>query len=322
MFGQAGSSSIRGVGDDRRKVNLLFYSKWDDFATWAAAIEALNPNVVVSDATINQQLGKASDFDFALVWDPPSGLLASLPNLKCTLSLAAGIAHITKDEQYPANVPIEKMVDEYQRDMMAEWAMYAVLHYHRGFGAFAANQQSQTWNRLTPADGSLRATYSTGVGVLGLGYLGMHIANSIQQLGFKTHGWSRTQKGASNFHVHHGKAGLQAMLPSCHMIVCALPLTPETTGMIDAAFIASLPRGAYIINQGRGGIVVEEALLKALDDGHLGGAFLDVFETEPLPAGHAFWGHPKITVTPHIAGDLVAESCAKAVCKSIAKYSA
>lgn len=262
-------------------------------------------------------LGDRAEIDYAFAWAPEPGLLGSLPNLKVIFSLAAGVDHILRDPELPVGVPIIRMSDPYQSAMMAEYAVMAVLYRHRFLDRALADQAAETWHHQP-----VLYTPDTTVGVLGLGSIGLEIAARLSQLGFAVRGWSRTPKTVPGMACEHGPEGLARMLPHCHYVICVLPLTPETSGIIDRRFLASLRRGAHLVNLGRGGHVVEADLLEALDEGRLAGAFLDVFASEPLPKGHPFWRHPKIVVTPHMAGELLPRTAARSVIEGIRRHQA
>jgi glyoxylate/hydroxypyruvate reductase A len=199
--------------------------------------------------------------------------------------------------------------------MMSEFAAYAVLGFHRYMPAFHADQRNKVWGRRWP-----QYTPETHIGVLGIGAIGTDVAQKLQTLGFQVHGWSRTEKYLDGVICHAGESGLFEMLPQCQQIVSVLPLTTETKGIINNRTIAALPQGAYITNIGRGSLVVDEDLLAALESGHIAGAFLDVFNEEPLPTEHSYWDHPNVIITPHIAGEIVPQSCAHSIATNIRRY--
>jgi glyoxylate/hydroxypyruvate reductase A len=192
-----------------------------------------------------------------------------------------------------------------------------VLDSHRDAAAYRAQQARAVWQ---PRPGCLAR--DRRVGVLGLGVLGAAAARALAALHFDVAGWSRSPKAIPGVACYNGPAGLPALLGRSEILVCLLPLTPETEGILGAATFDALPRGAQIINAARGGHLVEADLLAALDDGRLGGAVLDVFATEPLPPDHPFWHHPTITVTPHVAGMTRAHSAATAIAANIRRIAA
>lgn len=291
---------------------LLFSSPEDPAELWVPALQAALPDVEVRVAP---EIGNPAEIDYALVWKPKPGFLASLPNLKAIFSIAAGVDHILSDPERPKRLPVIRMVDDYLKDMMSEYAILGVLHFHRYMPRYQAQQRARKWDRGWPL-----YTPETQVGVLGLGEIGAHVARRLAALGFQAHGWSRTPKQVEGIVCHHGEAGLFAMLPGCQYLVGVLPLTPQTRGIFNAKTLAALPEGAVVVNLGRGGHVVDDDLLAALDSGHLAGAFLDVFNAEPLPEGHPYWTHPKVVVTPHVAGELVPKSSARSVARNVRRH--
>jgi glyoxylate/hydroxypyruvate reductase A len=281
---------------------------------WPAALRAAMPELEVRHFP---EIGDRAAIEYALVWMPDLGLLASLPRLKVVFSIAAGVDHILRDPSLPPDVPIVRMSDSYQASMMAEYATMAVLHYHRFLDDCLRDQARATW---TPR--KVLYTPETTVGILGMGDIGQEIARRLAGIGFRVRGWTRTPRSLAGVTCHHGADGLAEMLPHCQHLICVLPITPATRGLIDAKLLAALPRGASVINLGRGAHLVEEDLLAALDSGHIRGAFLDVFAKEPLPAEHPFWRHPRVVVTPHMGGELLPRTAAASVVANIRRHRA
>lgn len=287
---------------------LLFSSPEDPVDLWVPGLRAAMPDVEVRAAP---DCGDLAEIDYALVWKPVPGFLASLPNLRLIMSIAAGVDHILADPALP-ELPIVRMSDAYLTAMMAEYAVLGVLHFHRYMPEYQAEQGQAVWHRRWP-----RYTPESIVGVLGLGAIGAEVARKLAALEFPVHGWSRTAKTLPGITCHHGEDGLAALLAQSQYLVCVLPLTGETRGIINAKSLAALPQGAAVINLARGGHVVDDDLLAALESGHISGAFLDVFNEEPLPPAHPYWRHPKVVMTPHVAGEIVPRSAAKAVAETI-----
>lgn len=288
---------------------VLFYSDIDDPRPWRAALERALPQI---DFRVWPDCGHVEEIDYALVWKPPPGMLAGLPRLKAILSLGAGIDHLFLDPQLPRHLPITRMVDAGLAPQMTEYALYGVLHFHRDMGPYAEQQRSEQWRQL-PAMPASRRT----VGVMGLGVLGADFARKAALLGFDVQGWARTGKSIEGVRAHVGDAGLDGFLAATDILVNFLPLTAQTEGILNRALFDRLPRGAALINLARGRHVVEADLLDALDRRQLRGALLDVFVSEPLPGGHPFWRHPKVIVTPHIAGQAIAELMVEQVVDNI-----
>jgi len=264
-------------------------------------------------------MGDISEIHFALVYGAPQGLLASLPSLRVTLSISSGVDHVLSDPSYPRNrVPVLRMVDHNQIAMMGEYVVHAILDHHRAMPFYREQQRACLYRRInTPY------TPSVDVLVLGLGYMGAEIARKLSLFGFKVRGWSRSRKNIPGVMCYAGahECLLTSAVPSCSYVINALPLTNETKGILNRDLFDQLKNGACLVNVGRGGHVVEDDLLAALGSGRLSHAYLDVFDTEPLPQPHPFWGHPQISITPHVAGELLPRSCAVGVSMNIRAYS-
>ncbi|MEP6829690.1 MAG: glyoxylate/hydroxypyruvate reductase A [Rhizomicrobium sp.] len=228
---------------------------------------------------------------------PPPGFLKTLPNLKAMFSLGAGVDGFLRDPELP-RLPLTRFVDPTLMHEMAQYVVMHVLIAHRGQRFFDAAQQESTWRQRMLA----RASRDTRIGILGLGDIGGTIAASLLPFDFQLSGWSRSRKNMPGVKSFAGEAELPQFLGQCDYLVCVLPLTDDTRGIIDAKLFAQLPKGAWVVNVARGAHLIEEDLIAALDSGHLAGAVLDVFQAEPLPDNSPIWRHPKITATPHIAG--------------------
>ncbi len=288
---------------------LLFLSDSDDPVAWHAALAKRLPGL---DMRVWPDTGAAADIDAALVWNHPPGALKAFPRLRAILSLGAGVNHILDDPGLPADIPIARIVDPGLATGMAEYATLAVLRYHRNFDVYERQQGEQRWRRLP-----IPVTTARRVGILGLGEIGSACARMIAGLGFPVAGWSRTPKSLPGIAGYAGPDGLTPFLARSEILVCVLPLTAATRGIINRTTIARLPRGAFLVNIARGAHVVDEDLIAALDSGQLAGATLDVFAHEPLPRGHPFWSHPKVTVTPHIASITNPETAADGVAENL-----
>lgn len=271
---------------------LLFVSKVDDPQEWRAELTRRLPDLEVR---VYPETGPIDEIDMALVWLPPPGLLASLPNLRLILSLGAGVDAMLADPTLP-DVPLCRLVDESLTRTMSEFVLLQVLRYHRELDHFARDQRVQRWHLRIPPPTAQRR-----VGILGLGVLGTHAAVTLRDHGFSVRGWARSPKSIDGVRCFAGQAQLGEFLSGADLLVCLLPLTDETRGILDRDLFAQLPQGARLIQVGRGAHLVEPDLLDALASGQLAGATLDVFTTEPLPAGHPFWSDERIDITPHAA---------------------
>jgi glyoxylate/hydroxypyruvate reductase A len=291
---------------------LLFRSSVDSAARWRQKLTQLSAEL---DIRVWPDIGDPGEIEYALVWRPEPGLLASLPKLKLILSLGAGVDHILVDPQLPRGVPIVRLVDPYLIDAMSEYVVLQVLRLHRHDLDYRAQQQAGIWRELPQKNAGERP-----VGILGFGEIGQDAGRKLAALGFPVFGWGRRNRTVAGVQTHAGAKGLSQLLPASQILVCLLPLTAATEGILCARTFAALPRGAGLVNAGRGAHLVEEDLIPALDSGQLSGAALDVFHKEPLPPGHPFWRHPRILVTPHIAGITNPATAAPIVLDSIRRF--
>jgi len=291
-------------------LKLLFLSAEDTASRWKDALVEQIPEL---DFRLwPDEVGDPADIDYALVWKPPAGELKRYPNLKAILSLGAGVDHLAADPELPAGVPVSRLVDRCLTQGMTEYVLYWVIHYHRKMGVYAEFRAKHLWKRMRQEDPRLRR-----IGFLGLGELGGDAAEKLVALDFDVAGWSRTPKNLPGVTSFHGAEGLGPFLARTDILICLLPMTDQTRGIINKDNLAQLPEGAAIINCARGAHVVDEDLIEALDSGHIAGATLDVFHVEPLPEDHPFWSHPKVVVTPHVASLTVAHSAAEYVADNI-----
>lgn len=298
-----GAAAPAAAFEDRRpRVALL--STQLDMAYLLPAFAELFPE---AEVCVQAALGDLRTIDAAVCWMPPRGLLARMPGLKLIQSIAAGIDHITGDPALPP-VPLCRMVDTDLAASMAAYVCWAVTHRQRHMQDYVASAAAHVWQEQpVEPPGAHR------VGIAGLGALGTRCALALHAIGYRVSGWSRTAKSGlpGDIALFHGESQRAAFLADCDTLVCLLPYTPETHGILDAESFARLPRGAHLINVGRGAHVVEGDLLRALDDGQLGYATLDTFTEEPLPADHPYWTHPRVLVTPHIASRTPARAIAR-----------
>lgn len=292
---------------------LLFYSATDHAGDWVAELNRQMPEL---DVRVWPDTGPVERIRYALVWKPPPGLLAGLPNLEAIFSLGAGVDALLKDATLP-DKPLVRMVEPGLTEGMREWVVLQVLYWHRNLHAYRSLQARALWRPLPE-----KLARERPVGVLGLGELGAACARSLAELGFPVTGWSRTPKTIPGIACRHGEDGLSDVLGRSDILVCLLPLTPETRRILNAGTFARMPRGAVVVNAARGAHLVAEDLLASLDAGHLAGASLDVFEEEPLPPDHPFWHHPAIVVTPHVAAVTHARTATASVVEQIRRHQA
>ncbi|HEU0218880.1 MAG TPA: glyoxylate/hydroxypyruvate reductase A [Stellaceae bacterium] len=288
---------------------ILFKSTPVSTARWQPFLTAAWPG---RDLRFWPEIGDKEAIEYALVWHPEPGLLASLPRLKLIVSLGAGVDHILRDPTLPAEVPILRLVDPYMTQAMSEYVVLQVLRLHRLDFDYRAQQATAEWREHAQKNASERT-----VGILGFGQLGQDAARKLKALGFDVAGWSRSTKDVPGFPVFAGPQGLDALLARSEILVSLLPMTPETQDILDAGLFARLPRGAAIVNAGRGPQLVEADLMAALDSGQVSAAVLDVFRDEPLPPAHPFWRHPRIIVTPHVAAETHPPTAAAIIAQAI-----
>ncbi|MBA5604774.1 glyoxylate/hydroxypyruvate reductase A [Duganella sp. FT3S] len=240
---------------------------------------------------------KSPPCDYAVVWAPPETMLPELADVKAIFNTGAGVDALLKfGDALPRHVPIIRLGDAGMAAQMAEYVVHAVLRYFRRFDQYEAQARAGTW---APLPQHHREDFT--VGVLGMGALGGQVLKALAPFGFPLRGWSRTEKSVAGVQCYHGPAGLDTFLRGTRVLVCMLPLTPDTSNIIDRSNMSKLPQGAYLINVARGAHLAEPDLLNLIKAGHIAGATLDVFRNEPLPAQHPFWQEPRITITPHIS---------------------
>jgi glyoxylate/hydroxypyruvate reductase A len=288
----------------------LLSTKAHTMQDWRAALLACDPSL---DIRLYPEVGEASEIEAAVCWTQHDmAELRRYPNLRLLVSMGAGVDHLLRPPGPPPGVPVARLVDHRLTQGMTEWVLLNVLRFHRQDLEYRAQQAARVWEELPAPDTARRR-----IGILGLGELGGASAAALLALGFPVMGWSRRPREMAGVETFHGADGFAAMLRRTEILICLLPLTPQTRGVIEARSLALLPRGAFVINAARGGHVVTEALLAALDSGHIAGAALDVFEPEPLPREHPFWGHPRVLVWPHAASITIPASAAPQVVENI-----
>lgn len=289
---------------------ILFSAPEDHWALWRPHLLSAFADAGL-DVTLTDDPSGPWTFDY-VIYRPggPVSDFAPFERIKAVLSLWAGVESIVGDASIV--VPLCRMVDAGLTRGMAEWVTAHVLRYHVGTDAHVLGQDGVWRNGIVPPLASERT-----VGILGLGELGRAAATTLAGIGFRVIGWSRGPREVPGIETRSGAEGLGEVLADADILVLLLPSTPATDGLLDARALATLPRGARIINPGRGTLIDDAALLKALDNGHVAHATLDVFRDEPLPAAHPFWAHPQITVTPHIASETRPETAAAAIAENV-----
>ncbi len=273
-------------------MNILYLSQIEPAERWLPGLARLLPQ----DRFFTPDNFEPGAIDVALVATPQKGMLAQLPNLRLVQSLWMGVDGLLADASFPRDKPLARLIDPGMVAAMVESVVAHVLDYHRHHYVYRADKVSKKWRRLPQSMAADRT-----IGILGLGELGTAVANRLLPFGFNVAGWKRRPGQIAAIECLSGVAGMDALLARSHAVACLLPLTAETRGVLDAAAFAKMPRGGCIINVARGGHVVVADLIAALDSGHLAHAYLDVFDTEPLPSGSPLWAHPGVSITPHTA---------------------
>jgi len=282
---------------------------WHD--RWREAIEKHMPNREVIEYP---NIPDYSVIDYALIWKHPAGDLEKYPNLKAVFSLGSGVDYIDAYSTLP-DAPIFRLIDTNMADDMALYTLYWVIHFQRMFGIYQTQQKQTHWARYpTP----LAPEYK--VSILGLGAIGSHIAKALSRNGFDVSGWSRSLKNIEGINCVRGESGLKAILPNTDVLICCLPFTKATYEFLDVSVLSQLKKGASLINVSRGAVIHENDLLTLLDSGHIGGAALDVFHTEPLPKNSPFWTHPNVHVTPHMSGATNPDTAVQIIAKELAGF--
>ena len=289
-------------------MSVIIIAEPQDMEAWRRPIQ---DNLREVDVLTWPDIGDPTNVEIAVVHRAEPGVLGRFPNLKALIGMWAGVEHILDRADLP-DVPIARMVDPLIARDIGHYVVLHTLRHYRSMPLIQANQAARLWQHVAPPPVDFT------IGIMGLGATGSAAAHMLLDLGFSVHGWTRSARtGVEGIVCHAGPDQLATFLSAAHVCVCTLPLTPETTGILNRTTLAQLPAEAYLINAGRGGHVVEEDLLAALDRGTLAGATLDVFADEPPSEDSPFWAHPKVTMTPHNAADPRPESIARSVADNI-----
>jgi glyoxylate/hydroxypyruvate reductase len=264
------------------------------YETWRGHLSAHLP--AGESLVLGSQCRDKVAVDVALAANPPWGELASYPNLRFVQSLWAGVDRLLGDPALARNITVARLIDPAMAQSMVEGAVAATLFVHRQLPAYLRQQHHRTWRQLPQPVASRRI-----VGVLGFGQMGQPVCTTLATLGFRVHAWGQHPRSDTTIVYSWGDTGLHSLLAQAQILINLLPLTPATTGILNLQLFAQLPKGAALINLGRGAHLVADDLLDALSSEHLSHAVLDVFQQEPLPTDHPFWTHPQITVLPHVA---------------------
>jgi glyoxylate/hydroxypyruvate reductase len=296
---------------------FLFVTPTWDGQAWASHMRKAMPT---RDVRVWPDMGNIEDVHYVAAWLPPANVVKSLPKLKVIFSLGAGVDAILSDPSLPDDKPIVRVNDPDLTMRMSEHVVMQVLMHHRQQRRLDANQHNKIWDQFPQ-----HAASSLRVGVMGLGVLGADAARKLSIMGFPTAGWSRSRKSVDGVECFAGQGELDQFLARTDVLVCLLPATTETDGILNRDLIRKLARNGpfaapVLINAGRGRQQVEVDILAALDSGELYGASLDVFHREPLPPESRFWDHPKVILTPHTAADSDPATICRYVTAQIARF--
>lgn len=299
---------------DKGKI-LLAITDWDP-EIWLEQFRIHAPDRQV----VTERADNDAAIRYALVWKQKPGALENLPNMELIFSLGAGVDHIFRDKNMP-DVPLARIVSEDLTRRMTEYVVWQVLDHHRLGARYRKQQSKHIWHE----DPRQAVADEVTVGIMGLGVLGRDAAEKLKVLGFNVTGWSRRPQEIEGVRCFAGKEGFAPFLAGADIIVCLLPLTPDTKGILSMSMFAQLKQGGplgapVLINAGRGGLQNEADLLAALDRGYLSAVTLDVFSQEPLPAGSPFWDHPKVTITPHAAASSSAKALVPQIIRQMEAY--
>ncbi len=274
-------------------MRILLHRGDGNTAPW---IEDFARTLPRADVVVWREGESIAPCDYAVLFAPPPAMLADLAHVKAIFVTGAGVDAILKFGDALPQVPIVRLADVGMGIQMAEYVSHYVLRYFRRFDEYELQSRLGQWQPLAP-----HQKQDFTVGVLGTGVLGSHVLSGLAHFGFPVRGWSRTPKQIDGVTTFAGMAQLDDFLQGTRVLVCMLPLTPDTANLLDRARLSRLPQGAYLINVARGGLVAEPDLLTLIKSGHIAGATLDVFRNEPLPPPHPFWQEPRIIITPHIS---------------------
>lgn len=292
-------------------MSILYRSDAPRAAAWARYFAQHAPDL---DFRVWPDAGDLAQVEYLIAWQVPPDFLAQLPRLKVLFSSGAGVDHVDLSA-VPAHIPLVRMVEPGIINGMVEYVSLSVLALHRDFFDYVEHKAARTWNPLEVSPASART-----VGVMGLGSLGSAVLERLATYGFRLRGWNRSPRQIEGVETYAGADQLQPFLAGCDILICLLPLTAATQGILNRELFAALPRGAALINVGRGPHLVDADLIEALDSGQLARAILDVTEPEPLPAEHPFWTHPRVLVTPHVASMTQPETAAPILLENIRRH--
>lgn len=293
--------------------SLVFYSEFDDYATWKGALQARLPKL---DILHSSEITDPAGIHYALAWKPPEGFFGRMPNLRLIVNLGAGVDSLVGRKDLPPGVPVTRLTDPNMARMMAGYVLFATLRHARDIPYFEQAQRRGQWAYRHP-----RSPEDVRVAVLGLGELGAYAASELQRQGLTVLGWSRSPRDIEGVRCYSGIETLDTVLSQADILVIMLPLTPQTRGLLNRERLQRLPKGASLVNVARGALVDQAAMTQLLREGHLGAATLDVFEREPLPADDPLWTMDNVLITPHLASVAIPASAAGQIADNIRRVS-
>lgn len=294
---------------------LLYISPQTNGEEWRTLLCAEIPDL---DFRVAPEIGNPEDIEAALVWGRALDQLKNFPNLRMIASLGAGVDHVMAERHLiPDGVPLTRLVDPAMTAQMTEWCVMATLNHLRRWDDYRELHRQRRWEEL-----AVPIPWDTTIGVLGLGELGGDCTRVLAAMGYQVRGWSRSPRERDDITCFHGHDSLQAFLAPCDVVICLLPLTPETEGILNAQTFGWMKRGAHVINAARGRQIVDADLIAAIDSGHLSGATLDVQHPEPMPQDHPFWFHPRVMTFAHVAALTVPRTCVPQIAENYRRMKA
>ncbi|MDR6301999.1 2-hydroxyacid dehydrogenase [Mesonia maritima] len=288
---------------------IVIISPGRDCTPWINALKKEEPNLTVE---VYPEDTNRAETDFILTWNPPKNVFENYPNVKVIASMGAGIRHILKENKTPEQAEITKMDDPLLKEDMSYFVLTIALNFLRNIPLYFQQQNDEIWERK-----AYKRPEDISVGIMGFGNIGIKVGELLVKNKFKVRGWSKSKKSHQHIETFAGDKELNEFLKESNILVCLLPLTNETEEILSKKIFQQLPKGAYLINVGRGPHLVEEDLKNALEREQLSGAALDVFQEEPLPKEHWFWNHKKIQLTPHTASVTDPESISSQVIENL-----
>lgn len=297
-------------------MKIIFVSQDPKPERWTSLLSALIPTAKIEAWSMDTAIG---DADYAVVWQPPDALFKLEPNLRALFNLGAGVDALLKSPSLPAELPIFRLEDAGMSSQMAEYAVHFVTEFSRDMGTYRQQSENQIWKTLPPI-----RKEQWPIGILGYGKIGSAVAQVLSSLEYPVATWVRQPREPdyNSIEMFCGSENLSPFLNRSRILINTLPLTDSTENLLNYTTLAQLKDHAILINVGRGEHLVDEDLILALQEGHIQHAVLDVFRQEPLPTQHPFWGHPKITITPHVSARTLRESTVAQIAEKVIKLDA